>query len=169
MTSWNRSTGWDGAPEEYFQNDLDRLEESLYTGSTNPQDLTDRELNDLLNDPVTSPVDSKLRQEKDRRQLIHDDYYAESKTTTTTTSTQKTQDSISKKEFRNEIYGPIQEVSKRFLGGSLDKAELNKMIDRLYKKYSTTSQMKLIEDLHSNDKDRQEDALIKVGERLGYI
>lgn len=167
MTSWTNTTGWDGAPEEYFETDLDRLERSLYSESTSPQDLTSNELNQLLNNSLDPSLKHDLKEEKNRRETVDDSLGASG--APSTSSTNNTDTSISKQEFHNQIYDPIQNVSKRVLGGTLDQSELGDIIEQLYYQYNTRKKKKLIRDLNSNDHDRQENALRVVGEKLGYI
>lgn len=167
MTSWNKSTGWDGAPEEYFQSYEERLEESLCTGSTTPQDLTNEELDMMLNDPVHSPTDQKLREEKNRRTQTN--HNPSSETAAPATSAKKTRDSISEKELYNQTAERIQQISQRVAGNTLNDSDLKDLVKEIHTEYNTKDKLQIIADLHSNDTDRQEDALRKVGRDLGYI
>lgn len=167
MTSWNKSTGWDGAPEEYFQSAEERLEESLYTGATTPQDLTNDELDMMLNDPVHSPTDQELREEKNRRTQIN--HNPSSEASATTASAKKTRNSISEKELHNRTADRIQQISQRVAGDTLDGSDLKDLVKEIHTEYNTEDKLQIIADLHSTDTDRQEDALRKVGRDLGYI
>ncbi|WP_075936297.1 hypothetical protein [Halosegnis longus] len=167
MTSWTNSTGWDGAPEEYFQSHEERLEESLYTGAVSPQDLTNQELDDLLNDPIQSPIDHTLRQEKDRRTGVNQELSTDA--ASTPSSERSNRDSISETELYDRTAAQIQTISQRVAGDTLSTSDLKDLVKQIHTEYSTADKREIVAGLHSDDHDRQEDALRRVGRDLGYI
>lgn len=167
MTSWTNSTGWDGAPEEYFQSYEERLEESLYTGATSPRDLTNDELDLLLDDPIHSPMDQKLREEKDRR--VGSDRDPASETKASARSAKQTRDPISETELYDRTAERIQQISRRVAGETLSESDLKGLVKEIHTEYGTADKRRIIAALHSDDTDRQEDALREVGRDLGYI
>ena len=167
MTSWTNSTGWDGAPEEYFQSYEERLEESLYTGALSRQDLTNQELDDLLNDPIQSPIDHTLRQEKDRRTGANQELSTDA--APASSSGQSNRNSISESELYDRTAAQIQTISQRVAAYTLRTSDLKDLYKQIHTKYATADKREIIAGLHSYDHDRQQDALRRLGRDLGYI